>query len=104
MLRRPQAVRSLSEGGREPTNTNQLIGEPAAAFRGGERGVTRRLELRGGAVREKRFRWGVSLGAGSDRALRPPRPRPLGSVISVHRRDTHQLLQSARTAGTSGER
>lgn len=53
------------------------------------------------AVREKRFRLGVSLGAGSDRALRPPRPRPLGSTISIHRRDTHQLLRSARTAGTS---
>ena len=31
----------------------------------------------------------------------PHGPRPLGSAISIHRRDTHQLLRSARTAGTS---
>ena len=44
---------------REPTHTNQLIGEPAAAFRGGERGVTRRLELHGGSKNQCFHLWPI---------------------------------------------
>lgn len=44
---------------REPPKTNQLIGEPAAAFRGGERGMTRRLELHRGSKNQCFHLWPI---------------------------------------------
>ena len=61
-------------------------------------------ELRVLELRRRCKRKAVQIGRQSGgwiRELRPPRPRPLGSAISIHRRDTHQLLRSARTVGTS---
>lgn len=43
----------------EPANTNQLIGEWAATLRGGERGTTPRLELRGGSKNQCFHLWPI---------------------------------------------
>lgn len=43
----------------EPANTNQLIGERAATLRGGERGMTPRLELHGGSKTQCFHLWPI---------------------------------------------
>ena len=50
---------SKSTRHQEPVNTNQLIGEPAAAFRGRERGLTRCSQLLGGSKNQCFHLWPI---------------------------------------------
>ena len=74
-----------------------MVRTDARTFADELRVLERRRRCKTRAARARRQSGGCS----RLRALGPPRLRLLRAAISTHRRDTHQLLRSARTAGTS---